>query len=147
MHTYGYCSHRTGTRTATALHLRTRTLSDMVALDRHLYTSPHAPTDTVARVGPDRVKLARNVCMLPNAARLSLSRYCPHQPHPCTVLTAAHHIHTRPPDVLARLAYQRPLGNTYLMSDLCRPQRTRQGPRCPFAVTRSCRTGDAEPWP
>ena len=123
----------------TALFLRTRTFSDMGDLDRRLYTLPHAPTDTVARVGPDPVKLARNGCMLPSEVRLSLSRYCTHQPHPCTVLTAAHHIHTRPPDLQASLAYQRPLVNTYRMSDLCRPQRARhrQGPRRSFAITRS----------
>jgi hypothetical protein len=86
------------------------------------------------------VKLARNRCMLPSAVRLSLSRYCTLQPHPCTVLTAAHHIHTRPPDTVpARLAYQRPLVNTYRMFDLCRPQRARHrlGPRRAFTVTRS----------
>jgi hypothetical protein len=86
------------------------------------------------------VKLARNRCMLPSAVRLSLSRYCTHQPHPCTVLTAAHHVHTRPPDTIqARLAYQRPLVNTYCMFDLCRPQRVhhRLGPRRAFTVTRS----------
>jgi hypothetical protein len=112
----------------------------MGALDRHLYTSHHAPTDIVARVGPDSVKLARNRCMLPSVVRLSLSRYCTQQPHPCTVLTAAHHVQTRPPDtVLARLSYQRPLVNTYSMFDLCRPQRTRHhlGPRRAFTVTRS----------
>ena len=92
-----------GTRIATALILRTRTLSDMGALDKRLYTSPHASTDTVARVGPDRVTLARNGGMLLSAVRLSLSN-CTHQLHPCTVLTAAHHIHTRPQDVLARIA-------------------------------------------
>ena len=48
----------------------------MGALDRRLYTSHQAPTDTVSRLGPDRVKLARNGCMLPSAVRLSLSRYC-----------------------------------------------------------------------
>jgi len=89
----------TGTLIATALILRTRTLSDMVALDKLLYTSHPAPTDSVSRLEPDRVKLARNGCMLPSAVRLSLSRYCTHQLHPCTLLTAAHHIHTVPPDV------------------------------------------------
>ncbi len=54
-----------------------------------LRTYTHAPTDT--RVGPDRVQLARNGCLLPSAVRLSLSRYCTHRPHPCTVLTAAQH--------------------------------------------------------
>jgi hypothetical protein len=100
-----------------------------------MYTSPHAPTDTVARVGPDRVKLARNGCMLPSAVRLSLSRYCTYQPHPCTVLTAPHHIHTRPPDTVpAHLAYQRPLVNTYRIFDRARH---RLGPRRAFTVTRS----------
>jgi hypothetical protein len=47
-----------------------------------------------------------------------LSSYCT-RPHPCTV-TASHHIHTRPPDIPVRLAYQRPLVNTYCTSDLCR---------------------------
>jgi hypothetical protein len=72
--------------------------------------------------------------------RLSLSRYCTHQPHPCTVLTAAHHIHTRPPDAVpARLAYQRPLVNTYCMFDLRSHLRARHrlGPRRAFTVTRS----------
>jgi hypothetical protein len=69
--------------------------------------------------------------MLPSTVRLSLSRYCTHQPHPCTVLTAAHHIHTRPPDVVpARPAYQRPLVNTYCMFDL-------RSPHSPLPVTRS----------
>jgi hypothetical protein len=131
----------------------------------------HAPTDTVSRLEPDRVKLAHypthphvlryglsrqatvylasrtyrhcltirtGPCearsqrlMLPSAVRLSLSRYCTHQPHPCTVLTATHHIHTRPPDsVPARLAYQRPLVNTYCMFDL-------RSPHSPLPVTRS----------
>ena len=118
LRTYGHCLQRTGTRIATALILRTRTLSDMGALDKRLYTSPHASTDTVSRVGPDCVKLARNGCSLPNAARLSLPRHCTYHPHPCTVLTAAHHIHTRPLDVRARLEYQRTLMNPYCMFDL-----------------------------
>ena len=107
----------TCTRTATALHLRTRTLSDMVDLDKSLYTSPHASTDTVARVGPDCVKLARNGCMLQSEVRLSLSN-CSHQLHPCTVLTASHHTHTRPPDVLARIASPSSLSNTYSSLEL-----------------------------
>jgi hypothetical protein len=111
----------------------------MDALDRRLYTSHHAPTDTVSRLGPDRVKLARNGCMLPSAVRLSLSRYCTHQPHRCTVLTAAHHIHTRPPDAVpARLTYQRPLVNTYHMFDLCRPRHRLGNRGCrAFTITRS----------
>jgi hypothetical protein len=69
-----------------------------------------------------------------------LSSYCTRQ-HPCTVLAAAHHIHTRPPDIPARLAYQRHLVNTYRTSDLRRP-RARQGDhrhdhRRALALTRS----------
>jgi hypothetical protein len=77
-----------------------------------------------------------------HAARLRLPRHCTYQPHPCTVLTAAHHIHSRPPDVPARLAYQRLLVNTYCTFDLCRP-RGRARPtsascdRRAFALTRS----------
>ena len=68
LQTYGLCLLiRTGTRTVTSLILRTRTLSDMVALDKRLYTSPRAPTDD-----PDCAKLARNGCMSSNAVRLSL---------------------------------------------------------------------------
>ena len=119
LRTYGHCLNRTRTRIATALILRTRTLSAMVALDKRLYTSPHASTDTVARVGPDRVKLARNGDMLPSAVRLSLSN-CTYQLHPCTVLTVAHHIHTRPPDVHvhACLAYPKSLSHTYSSLEL-----------------------------
>ena len=116
--------------------MRTRTLSDMGALDKRLYTSHHAPTDN-----PDHVKIARTGCMSPSAVRLSLSRYCTHQLHPCTVLTAAHHIHTRPPALQARLACQRPLVNPYHMFDLCRPQQARQRQGNPgrraFPVTRN----------
>jgi len=97
-----------------ALHLRTRTISDMGALDRHLYTSQYASTDTVPRLGPDRVQLARTGCsFLPNTSQLSLPRDCTYNPHPCTVLTAAHNIHNRPPDAPACLAYQRPLMHPY----------------------------------
>jgi hypothetical protein len=96
----------------TALLFRTRTLSDTGALDRRLYTLPHSLRMT------GTVNTARNSfhgCIL-HAARLR-SYYT--RPHPCTV-TAAHHIHTHPPDIPARLAYQRPLVNTYCTSDLCR---------------------------
>ena len=96
----------------TSLILRTRTLSDMVALDKRLYTSHHTTTDSVSRLEPDRVKLARNGCMSSSAVRLSLSN-CTYQLHPCTVLTAAHHTHTRPPDVPARIASPQSLSNTY----------------------------------
>jgi len=114
--------------------LRTTRLNDncrphpttVAAAPYHPHTRPpeihaHAPTETVTRVAPARVKLARNGCLLPSAVRLSLSRYCTHRPHPCTVFTAAHPFHTRSPDVPARLVYQRLLVNTYCTSDLCRP--------------------------
>ena len=55
--------------------------------------------------------------MLPIAVRLSLSN-CTYQLHPCTVLTAAHHKHTRPPDVLARIASPQLLSNTYSSLEL-----------------------------
>ena len=135
---YGLCLLiRTGTSTATALILRTRTLSDMGALDKHLYTSHHATTDSVSRLEPDRVKLACHGCSWPSVKRLSLPRYCTYNPHPCTVLTVAHNIHTRPPDAQVYLAYQRPLMNPYCMFDLCRPRQMRLDPRCAFPVTRS----------
>jgi len=100
------------------LHLPFTQLSDMVVLDKRLYTSHHAPTDTVARVGPDCVKLALNGCsFLQSTEQLSLQRDRTYNPHPCTVLTAAHNIHTLRPDAPARLAYQRTLMNPYCMFD------------------------------
>jgi len=99
---YGLCPRiRTGPRVATALILRTRTLSDMGALDSRLYTSPHSPTDSVSQLEPDCVKLVCTGCWSASAARLSLLRYCTHNPHPCTVLTATHNLHTLPPDAPA----------------------------------------------
>ena len=119
LQTYGHCINRTGTRIATAPILRTRTISDMGALDKRLYTSHHTPTDTVARVGPACVKLALNGCSyLQSTVRLSLQRDRTYNPHPCTVLTAAHNIHTRPPDVLARIASPQLLSNTYSSLEL-----------------------------
>jgi hypothetical protein len=44
------------------------------------------------------------------------------RPHPTTVAVTPHYPHTRPPDVPARLVYQRILVNTYRTSDLCRPR-------------------------
>jgi hypothetical protein len=118
LRTYGRCLPiRTGTRLATALILCTRTLSDMDALDPRLYTSYPAPTDAISRSEPERVKLARNGCMSSSAVRLSLSN-CAHQLHPCTVLTAASHTHTRPPDVLACIASPQLLSNTYSSLEL-----------------------------
>jgi hypothetical protein len=64
------------------------------------------------------------------------------QPHPTTVAVAPHYPHTRPPDVPARLVYQRILVNTYITSDLFRPRRRARPPsdyraRRAFALTRS----------
>jgi hypothetical protein len=64
------------------------------------------------------------------------------RPHPTTVAAAPHYPHTRPPDVPARLVYQRPLVNTYRTSDLCRPPGRARPPsdyrdRRAFALTRS----------
>ncbi len=65
------------------------------------------------------MKLALNGCSyLQSTVRLSLQRDCTYNPHPCTVLTAAHNIHTRPPDAPACLPYQRTLMNSYCMFDL-----------------------------
>jgi hypothetical protein len=44
-----------------------------------------------------------------------------HSSHCSTLLTAAHPIHTRSPDVPARLVHQRLLVNSFCTSDLCRP--------------------------
>ena len=96
--------------------LRTRTLSAAGSLDRRLHTSQRAPTDTFK--GQARAKPARDsfhACKLLSVVRLSSSQCA--QPHPCLV-TAAHHPHTRPPDIPASLVYQRSLVNTYLTSDL-----------------------------
>ena len=64
------------------------------------------------------------------------------RPHPTTVAVAPHYPHTRPPDVPARLVYQRILVNTYRTSDLCRPRGRARPPsascdRRAFALTRS----------
>jgi hypothetical protein len=64
------------------------------------------------------------------------------QPHPTTVAVVPHYPHTRPPDVPARLVYQRLLVNTYRTSDLCRPPGRARPPsdyhdRRAFALTRS----------
>jgi hypothetical protein len=114
----------------------TSTLSDTGALDRRRYTSPHilritpripgpVPSPHSLRITPlipGPVTPARNSfhgCKLLSAARLS-SSHCT-RPHPCTV-TAAHHPHTRPPDIPARLAYQGSLVNTYFFLGLRRPR-------------------------
>ncbi len=99
----------------------------------YLASQPTAPL-----LAPGTVKTARirfHGCPL-RPARLNDD--C--RPHPTTVAAAPHFPHTRPPDVLARLAYQRLLMNTYRISDLCRPRaRHRQFPaaRRVLAITRS----------
>jgi hypothetical protein len=55
------------------------------------------------------------------------------RPHPTTVAAAPHYPHTRPPDVPARLVYQRILVNTYRTSDLCRPRGRARPPSDPCA--------------
>ena len=62
--------------------------------------------------------------------------------HPTTVTASPHYPHTRPPDVPARLVYQRILVNTYRTSELCRPRGRARPPsaycdRRAFALTRS----------
>jgi hypothetical protein len=64
------------------------------------------------------------------------------RPHPTTVASAPHYPHTRPPDVPARLVYQRILVHTYRTSDLCRPRGRARPPSDPgvrhtFALTCS----------
>lgn len=113
--------------------LRTRTHSDARLLDRRMHTSPrtlrfirfpdvHTPT-AVAFMG----------CTLCGARPSGFDRTAS---HPCTV-TAAHHLHTRPPD--ARLEYQGSLVNTYSALDLRRtPHKCRSLDHCSaFVVTRS----------
>ena len=114
--TYGHCrSSRTGPHEARShrLHVAERSATEFIEIHAHSFV-----------IGPAVIK----------------HTHCTQQPHPCTVLTAAHHIHARPPDTVpARLAYQRPLVNTYRTFDLCRHQRARHrlGPRRAFTVTRS----------
>ncbi len=99
LQTYGLCLLiRTGTRTATALILRTRTLSDMGDLDNRLYTSHHATTDSVSRLELDRVNLACNGCCWPSAARLSLLTYRVPTLHTRVPFSLQHttHIHVHP---------------------------------------------------
>jgi hypothetical protein len=113
--------------------LRTRIHSDARLLDRCMHTSPR--TRRFVRI-TGRAKTAHSCfhgCTL-RMARPSGSNRTP--PHPCTV-TAAHHLHTRPPD--ARLEYQGSLVNTYSSLDLRRIPRTRPGLdlRSAFVVTCS----------
>ena len=101
-HTYGHCyTSRTDPREARSqgVLVAERSATEFIEIHAHSFV-----------IGPAVIK----------------HTHCTHQPHPCTVLTAAHHIHARPPDTVpARLAYQRPLVNTYRTFDLCRHQRAR----------------------
>jgi hypothetical protein len=113
---------------------------------------PHTHAFRCSRPGPASVYLASQptVTGTVNTARISylgctlrtarLNDDC--RPHPTTVSAAPHYPHTRPPDVPARLVYQRPLVNTYRTSDLCRPPGRARPPsdyrdRRAFALTRS----------
>ena len=113
---------------------------------------PHPHTFRCRRPGPASAYLASHstVSGTVNTARIRyhgcalrparLNADC--RPHPTTVAAAPHYPHTRPPDVPARLVYQRLLSNTYRTFDLCRP-RARARPtgtsheRRAFALTRS----------
>ena len=101
-------------QTARCTLLCTSTHSNARLLDRCMHTS----TRTLWFIQfPGRADTAYSCfhgCTL-RAARPSGSHR--DAPHPCTV-TAAHHLHTRPPD--ARLEYQGSLVNTYFSLDLRR---------------------------
>ena len=98
------------------------------------YVERHKQREADARLGKGEKSLQRasqpKVSGTVNTARISfhgcglrtgqLNDDCS-RPHPSTVAAAPYHPHTRPQDVLARLAYQRLLVNTYCTSDLCRP--------------------------
>jgi hypothetical protein len=112
--------------------LRPRMFSVAVALDSLLYTSPHRPRITCT---VNNSRKSFHGCKLHT---VRLSSYCT-RPHPCTV-TAAHHPHTRPPDIQAHLEYQSPLVNIILIPDLCRPRARPPRPGQPhlaLAITRS----------
>jgi hypothetical protein len=115
---------------------------------------PHTHAFRCRRPGPAPVYLASQptVTGTVNTGRISYSylgcalRTAPLnddcRPHPTTVAAAPHYPHTRPPDVPARLVYQRILVNTYRTSDLCRPRGRARPPsascdRRAFALTRS----------
>jgi len=112
---------------------------------------PHTHAFRCRRPGPAPIYLASppTVTGHVNTARTSylgcalrtarLNDDC--RPHPTTVAAAPHYPHTRPPDVPARLVYQRILVNTYRTSDLCRPPGRARPPsaysdRHVFALTR-----------
>jgi hypothetical protein len=113
---------------------------------------PHTHAFRCIRPGPASVYLASQSTVTGpvNTARISypgctlrtarLNDDC--RPHPTTVVTSPHYPHTRPPDVPARLVYQRILVNTYSTSDLCRPPGRARPPsdycdKRAFALTRS----------
>jgi hypothetical protein len=113
---------------------------------------PHTHAFRCRRPGPAPVYLASQptVTGTVNTTRISylgcalrtarLNDDC--RPHPTTVAVSPHYPHTRPPDVPARLVYQRILVNTYRTSDLCRTRGRARPPsascdRRAFALTRS----------
>jgi hypothetical protein len=112
---------------------------------------PHTHAFRCRRPGPAPVYLASQTTVTGtvNTTRISylgcalrtagLNDDC--RPHPTTVVVSPHYPHTRPPDVSARLVYQRILVNTYSTSDLCRPRGRARPPsdscdRRVFALTR-----------
>jgi hypothetical protein len=104
---------------------------------------PHTHAFRCSRPGPASVYLASHPTVTGNVntARISylgcalrtarLNDDC--RPHPTTVAAPPHYPHTRPPDVPARLVYQRILVNTYCTSDLCRPRGRARPPSDPCA--------------
>jgi hypothetical protein len=113
---------------------------------------PHTHAFRCRLPGPATVYLASQTTVTGtvNTARISylgcalrtarLNDDC--RPHPTTSAAAPHYPRTRPPEVPARLVYQRLLANTYRTSDLCRPPGRARPPsdyrdRRVFALTRS----------
>jgi hypothetical protein len=104
---------------------------------------PHTHAFRCSRPGPASVYLASQPTVTGpvNTARISypgctlrtarLNDDC--RPHPTTVAVVPHYPHTRPPDVPARLVYQRLLVNTYRTFDLCRPPGRSGPPSDPYA--------------
>jgi hypothetical protein len=107
---------------------------------------PHTHSFRCRRPGPAPVYFASQptVTGTVNTSRISylgcalrtarLNDDC--RPHPTTVAAVPHYPHTRPPDVPARLVYQRILVNTYFTSDLCRPRGRARPPSDPVCVRR-----------
>jgi hypothetical protein len=110
---------------------------------------PHTHAFRCRRPGPAPVYLASQptVTATVNTARIRylgcalrtarLNDDC--RPHPTTIAATPHYPHTRPPDVPARLVYQRILVNSYLTSDLYRPRGRARPPSDHSARLRQAR--------